>query len=77
MPDALESVPGAAPEVTVHSESAFVNVNDELSPQEEAMNGVTEIPVEDKTETLDDGDGDTAALAEGLIAPPLTDPDKL
>jgi N utilization substance protein A len=77
MPDAMESVPGAAPEVVVHAESAFVSVGDELSPEEEAVKGVIEILAEDSTETLDEGEGDTAALAEGLIAPPLDDPDKL
>jgi N utilization substance protein A len=77
MPDAMESVPGAAPELTVHSESELVSVGDVPTPEEQAMSGVTEIPAEDKTETLDDGEDDTAALAEGRVAPPLEDPDKL
>jgi N utilization substance protein A len=77
MPDGLESVAGAAPEVTVHSDTALVDAGDEPTPEEEAVTGVTEIATEDGTETLDEGEDDTAALAEGRAVPPLEDPDKL
>jgi transcription termination/antitermination protein NusA len=75
MPDAMESAPGGAPEVTVHSESAAGSA--EMSPEERAVEGFAEAPDDGKTKTLDSDEAGTAALAQGLASPPLEDPNKL
>ena len=78
MPDATGSrVAGASSEVTVHSESGTVDAGDDPSPEEKGMHGRHRNCHGGKTETLDEDEGDTAALAEGRTAPPQEDPDKL
>ena len=75
MPDAMESVSGAAPEVTVHSEEA-AETADELSVEEEAVQGEAE-PESDGSHAKDDEETATADLAEGRTAAPSEDPNKL
>jgi len=67
MPGAMESAAGGAPEVVTHNER-IGSSSDELSPEEQAIQGMTAASGDRKE--LDDEDGDTAALAEGRIEPP-------
>jgi len=76
LPGAMEAVPGAAAEVVVHQESGQAQ-EDDKSVGEQAMEGLPKSDTEETAKPSDDGEGDTAALAEGLEAPPLEDPDKL
>jgi N utilization substance protein A len=77
LPGAMEAVPGAAAEVVVHQESALTKGED-LSVEEQAIGGLPESsPSEAKTKPLDEEEGGTAALAEGLDAPPAEDSGKL
>lgn len=66
MPGAMEAAAGASPEVTVHKEQVLA-AGEELSPEEEAIQGVT-------TGTPDASpqpeDTDEAALVEGRTEPP-------
>jgi N utilization substance protein A len=73
MPGPMEAVPGAAPEITVHDETAPV-ADDGLGPEEKAINGLTEAPELDTPQPAEE-ESDTAALAEGRAAPPATEAD--
>jgi N utilization substance protein A len=70
-PGAFDAADGAAPEVTVHKASG-VSSGDELSPEEEAVQGIADdgnavsAPKQDENEEI-------AALAEGRTAPPSGD----
>jgi N utilization substance protein A len=83
MPGPLESAEGGAPEVMVHEE-AELGENQDLSPEEQAVNsgepGVleeAEAPPGGDDEGGDaNGDTDVAALAEGRLAPPPASPDE-
>jgi hypothetical protein len=68
MPGAMESVSGAAPEVTVHHASAFAQ-GSELSPEEQAISGIAPSGDEEAKEFADE-DAQNAALAEGRAIPP-------
>jgi hypothetical protein len=68
MPGALESSEGGAPEVTVHASEAIAE-GDELSPEEQAIQGVTVTRGGDPNRPPDD-ESDVAALAEGRSEPP-------
>ncbi|MDB5174067.1 MAG: nusA [Phycisphaerales bacterium] len=72
VPGAMEATEGAAPEVTTHDERTFATTS-ELSPEEQAIQGVTTTDDGDqeKKEYPDDTD-DTAALAEGRLDPPTS-----
>jgi len=76
LPGAMEAVPGAAAEVVVHQESGQAQEADK-SVGEQAMEGLPKSDTEETAKPSDDGEDETAALAEGLEAPPLDDPDKL
>jgi N utilization substance protein A len=90
LPGALEATEGIAPELTTHSESLIGGRSDELSPEEQAINHVVpgsetgdvenEMGAEsgdDGRDNSDDENGDTAALAEGRVAPPATQDDPM
>ncbi len=68
MPGTLEASEGGAPEVTVHKAGGF-GASDELSPEEQAMQGIADDsnaqpgPQQDENEEV-------AALAEGRTEPP-------
>jgi N utilization substance protein A len=68
MPGALESSEGASPEITVHSENDSGSAED-LSPEEEAIQGVTHGNGGEPNNPGDE-ESDTAALAEGRMQPP-------
>jgi N utilization substance protein A len=70
MPGPMEASEGGAPEVTTHKE-AMLSSTDELSPEEQAIQGVA-VAAEADNDRKDfaDEDADTAALAEGRAAPP-------
>src|SRR5438270_111514 len=68
MPGALESSEGGAPEVTVHTTEAIAE-GDELSPEEQAIQGVTVTRSGDPNRPPDE-ESDVAALAEGRSQPP-------
>jgi N utilization substance protein A len=79
MPGAREAVEGMAPEIVTHKADSLTD-GEELSPEEEAVQG----PASESSMTVegheapgdnDDGENDTAALAEGRIAPPPASPD--
>jgi N utilization substance protein A len=70
MPGAMEAAEGGAPEVMVHK-SEPLSSSDDLSPEEQAMQGMEGADNGDRKE-LDDEDGDTAALAEGRAQPPVS-----
>ena len=75
MPGAMESTEGAAPEIVTHNESALVG--EELSPEERAVQGVdVQEPAEEARKEFADEDADTAALAEGRVAPPAPSQDE-
>jgi N utilization substance protein A len=75
MPGAMEAVAGAAPEVIVHRETAFAS-KDELSPEEAAMQGIADGDGASESSAPKD-EVETELLAEGIIAPPLDDTNKL
>jgi len=78
MPGAMEATEGTAPELTTHSESAFGGggSDSDLSPEEQAVQGV--VPGSESGSQAADVDGgddegaETAALAEGRMAPPVS-----
>src|SRR3989440_2245927 len=75
MPGAMESTEGAAPEVVTHGESALAG--EELSPEERAVQGVdVQEPADETRKDYADEDADTAALAEGRVAPPAPSQDE-
>jgi hypothetical protein len=77
LPGAMEAVPGAAAEVVVHQESAL-SKGEDLSVEEQAIGGLPETSSsEAKAKPLDEEENGTAALAEGLDAPPADDAGKL
>jgi len=83
MPLAMEATEGIAPELTTHKEGAFGGgfggTGAELSPEERAISGT--IPGSESGDQAgaigrvdeNDEDGETAALAEGRMAPPPSD----
>ncbi len=79
MPGARESVEGMAPEIVTHKADSLTDGED-LSPEEEAVQapaGEASMAIEghDAPGDNDDGENDTADLAEGRIAPPPASPD--
>jgi hypothetical protein len=79
MPGAMESTEGGAPEITTHAEAALGSADD-LSPEEQAIQGFgngssSEEPDSERKEYADE-DTDTAALAEGRLAPPAPSQDE-
>ena len=68
MPGAMEASPGGAPEIMVHKESADRDSDEELSPEEQAVQGVN--GDNDQRKPLEDENADAAALAEGRTPPP-------
>jgi N utilization substance protein A len=75
-PGALEAAAGGSAETITHDQSAIAT-EDELSPEESAITGIPKAAGDDGAETLDEDEGTTAALAEGVEAPPIDDPNKL
>lgn len=71
MPGAMESTDGASPEVTVHKELPAISSEEELSPEEQAVQGSHPAGGgdQDRKEYIDE-DADTAALVEGRAQPP-------
>jgi N utilization substance protein A len=71
MPGTLESSEGGAPEVTVHKQESLID-DGNLSPEEQAVHvpHSEPTPAERLSESEDD---DAAALAEGRVAPPVTE----
>jgi hypothetical protein len=78
MPGTLEATEGAAPEIVTHQEGTL-GESDELSPEERAISGADGGGVNDgdpeRKDYVDD-DTDTAALAEGRLAPPAPSQDE-
>jgi hypothetical protein len=76
MPLAMEATEGIAPELTTHSEGTFSGGGGtELSPEERAISGITEGSESGAQATevgRDDENEETAALAEGRVAPPAS-----
>jgi len=75
MPLAMEATDGIAPELTTHSEGTFGGGAD-LSPEERAIAGIEEGSAagdQASDAPRDDENEETAALAEGRVAPPITD----
>ena len=72
MPGPMESVPGSAPEVVVHEESAIRAMNEELSPEEQAIHVAGSEGGDADSRAFTDEDTDAAALAEGRLEPPVT-----
>jgi N utilization substance protein A len=68
MPGALEATEGGSPEVTVHKASAPVE-GDELSPEEEAVQGIVDESAATPGPRQDENE-EVAALAEGRTEPP-------
>jgi N utilization substance protein A len=64
MPTALESSNGGSPETTTHA-AAVIGNEDELSPEEQAIGGLSATSEKDESE-----EPDIAALAEGRQEPP-------
>ncbi|MGD1276797.1 MAG: transcription termination factor NusA [Tepidisphaeraceae bacterium] len=75
LPGPLEAAAGGAAEVTVHKESAVAD-REELSPEEQAVQGAARPPAEGSGRRPPD-EADTAALAEGSVPPPAKTSDKL
>jgi N utilization substance protein A len=76
MPLAMEATDGIAPELTTHSEATFGGGGAELSPEERAISGIEEGPAPGDQASdagREDENEETAALAEGRVAPPITD----
>lgn len=71
MPGAMEASEGGAPEVTVHDEHALAGA-DELSPEEQAVQGVAPTDGDAATKEFADENSENAALAEGRVEPPVT-----
>ncbi len=69
MPEPLESSDGGAPEIMVHKESTLLAAED-LSPEEEAIQGLHATGGGEPTKPNDDESDDVAALAEGRAQPP-------
>ncbi len=76
MPGALEATDGASPEIVTHKEEA-VATGDDLSPEEQAISGIDVNPESDPDrKEYADEDSETAALAEGRLAPPAPSQDE-
>jgi N utilization substance protein A len=67
VPGMMESAEGGAPEVVVHDQAAITN-GDELSPEEEAIQGIDQ----SAGSVHEDDEQDTAGLAEGRTQPPVS-----
>ena len=73
MPGGLEATEGSAPEIVTHNVHALVGSENELSPEEQAMQGFeAEDPAAQRKE-IPDENAETAALAEGRSMPPTTE----
>jgi len=72
MPGPLEASDGGAPEVTVHQQSMREGQGDELSPEEQAVQGLSQDSGA-RTKELEDENEESAALAEGRGEPPVED----
>lgn len=72
MPGPLEAANGGAPEVTVHQQSMRDAQADELSPEEQAVQGVSEESGPASKE-IEDENAEEAALAEGRVKMPEGD----
>lgn len=70
MPDAMESVPGAAPEITVHDESALITDEDELSPEEQAIRGFQVQNPDERKRKLEKEEADDELLSRSDLEPP-------
>jgi N utilization substance protein A len=76
LPSAMEATEGIAPELTTHSESMLRGAGEDLSPEEQAVQGILPGPEggsqasDDAGRDYADEEGDTAALAEGRAMPP-------
>ena len=72
-PGPMEAAEGGAPETLTHDERATSAIDDELSPEEQAVHapGTDDEASGDRKEYVDE-DADTAALAEGRTDPPTT-----
>jgi N utilization substance protein A len=71
---AMEAVEGLAPEITTHSANSLAS-GAELSPEEQAIQGLPEAPQdaqEEQAKEITDEDAESAALAEGRVEPPAT-----
>jgi N utilization substance protein A len=68
LPGSMEAAEGGAPETMTHSQAPEAS-DGELSPEEEAIGGLA-APQESNHKELTDEDEETAALAEGRVAPP-------
>ncbi len=68
MPGPMEATEGSAPEITVHASESSAD-GDDLSVEEQAMGGLTANPNGSGKELADE-ENQTAALAEGRMAPP-------
>ncbi|HEX8521432.1 MAG TPA: hypothetical protein VF669_04190, partial [Tepidisphaeraceae bacterium] len=76
MPGALEATDGTAPEITTHKEEILAS-SDELSPEEAAISGLaSDDDGDQERKDFIDEDTDTAALAEGRLAPPSPSQDE-
>ncbi len=67
-PAAMEAGGGGSPETVTHDEKTFATAS-ELSPEEQAVQGVGRTTSEGEPEN----EGETAALAEGQTVPPVGD----
>ena len=68
MPGAMETTPGAAPEITVHKEATEPSPGEEVSPEEEAVQGSRSPAGTEPGSTAEEAD--PAALVEGRVPPP-------
>ncbi len=78
MPGAMEATEGSAPEITTHAESTLAS-EDDLSPEEQAVRGFGNPDDGNgdlESKAFADEDTDTAALAEGRLAPPAASQDE-
>ena len=67
----MESTEGIAPELTTHKEGTMAAPGDDLSPEEEAVQGVASgSGFRTGGGGIAEEDDDTAALAEGRAIPP-------
>ena len=65
----MEAAEGGSPETVVHNMQSVVS-EDDLSPEEQAMQGLPEAGVEEPVPA--DENDEAAALAEGRIEPPAS-----
>jgi len=75
MPGALEAVSGASPEITVHGQAEHAD-GDELSPEEQAIQGLPAAEEDSSRAAPADEDGEVTGLAEGRVQPPTDGSEK-